>query len=220
MANNVVAYVGCDCFDIVLYLSRILQRLGKRVLIIDLSEYGSIRCSVPSFNGLESSSDIINYRKVDYTSKEIDIAAYEEYDDILISFGFKAPLDLSSCSHIICVSDLFKFNQERLSELCRRMVSSEKARKMLLIRNMIYSKKSGILCECLTEVFDSGSSSFLYYDERDYENSLFSLYGNFSFSKISKCLKTYLKKEILSLYPDTSIKRINKAIKKAGTRKA
>lgn len=215
MANNVVAYVGCDCFDIILYLSRILQKLGKRVLIIDYSEYGSLRYSMPSFGGLDGRRDIITYRKVDYTFKRIDIHEVEDYDDILISCGFKTPLDLSSCSHIVCVSDLFRFNQERLAALCREIISPGNDCTSLLIRNMIYSRTSCILCDSLTEAFDSHKVSFLYNDERDYENSLYSSFGTVRFSKISKYLKSYLKKEIISLYPDTGMKKLGKAVKRA-----
>jgi hypothetical protein len=216
LANNVVAYVGCDCFDIILYLSRILQRLGKKVLIIDYSECGSIKYGMPSIDGLDSRRDIITYRKVDYTSKKIDIKEAEDYDDIIISCGFNTPLDLSSCSHIVCVSDLFRFNQERLAALYRVIISSVKERSSLLIRNMIYSRTSGILCDSLTEAFDNCKVSFLYNDERDYENSLKCSFGGIiRFFKISKYLKSYLIKEIISLYPDTDMKKLRKVVKRA-----
>lgn len=216
MANNVVAYVGCDCFDIILYLSSILQKLGKRVLIIDYSESGSLRYSIPSPKGLEVSRDIITYRKVDYTSKEFNIAEAGEYDDILIAFGFKAPPDVSACNHIVYVSDLFTFNQERLAEFCRGVIASENTGKSLLIRNVVYNRMSGIISEGLAEQFDNIVRSYHYYDERDYENSLnCNLNGTVRFSGISKCLRTYLKCEIISLYPNIGKKTLCKAVKKA-----
>ena len=67
MGNNTVAYVGLDNFDIILYISRVLMKLGKKVLLVDHSETMAIKYCIPQPKGLNCQRDIITYQGIDFT---------------------------------------------------------------------------------------------------------------------------------------------------------
>ena len=68
MASNIVAYIGIDNFDNIIYLSRILTNLEKKVLIIDQTEALTLKYSIPQPIGVDSNLNIITYRHMDFTT--------------------------------------------------------------------------------------------------------------------------------------------------------
>ncbi|MHB8129836.1 MAG: hypothetical protein ACYDEX_12635 [Mobilitalea sp.] len=216
MANNIVAYVGQDSFDIILYVSRILQKLGKRVLIVDNSETGALSESIPQVQGIDVSSGILTYRKVDFTAKVIDEKITDNYDEVLIDFGCYEPgIILSYITRVVYVTTMYDFVIKKVSGI--NFYDRLKASRSLLIREAM---EINIATEDIVEKLDKGvlvkDVSVLYRDDRDYENSLICHCNQiFKFTQISIKLKSYLIGEIRILCPDLTEKHIKTAYTKA-----
>lgn len=218
MASNIVAYIGIDNFDNILYLSRILTKLGKKVLIIDHSESLSIKYSIPQPEGVNCNREIITYRQVDFTMATLTREIVDLYDDILISYGFLVPEDdISYCNLVVYVTDLYQFNQERLVSQSDLYHLTENARKVLLIKVMIDIKiSSEHITEQVREQLQLESVSVLYRDEQDYSNGLICHYnGVFRFTDISKKLKKYLMVEVSQLHKDINKEQLRTAYRRA-----
>jgi len=211
MANNIVAYIGVDNYDHLIYFAKILANLGNKVLIIDHSDTGSMKSSTPLPEGIEFDKEIITYRGVDFTAAEITQEIIEVYDDILISYCFQEDLkEIHRCNRYIFVTDLHRYNLERLIKIIKRYRLKEEFNNELLVRDVIDSKISpDMLAEQLNHNFNLKNLSVLYLDGKDYANSLVCHYnGDFSFRHISGQLKKYLIKEVKSFYPELNHKQV------------
>lgn len=216
MANNIVAYVGCESFDIILYISRILQKLGHKVLVVEHSETKALMYSIPQISGVDTERSCITYRRVDFTSKEIDLDVAEAYDDILIDCGFSCPkMDLSLLTKIVYVTDMFEYNMNHIGRLdyydgCRAVTA-------LLIRNAANTKiTTKYIITKINKNVLAGMVSVLYRDDADYENSLLCHYNQvFGFAHISWTMKNYLLEEAKILCADSTDKQIKTAYLKA-----
>lgn len=218
MASNIVAYIGIDNFDNILYLSRILTKLGKKVLVIDHSESMSLQYSIPQPKGSNCKEEIITYRQVDFTSQSINPKMKEEYDDILIFYGFnKEEKDLAECTRMVFVTDLFRYNYHRIPDLsCLTKVGS-KVEQDLLIKDVATVKITpDIIIERIGLTIDKDHVQVLYRDDNDYTNSLLCHYnGSFSMKKISKQRKAYLLEEVKKLHPEITHNVMKTALRRA-----
>jgi hypothetical protein len=216
MAINIVAYIGYDSFDIILYLSRILQKLGRKVLIVDNSDTYALTTSVPQMTNINSPDNIITYRRVDFTATVIDETMTEVYDDILIDCGFNVPrLKLSLVTRTVYVTSMFKNSIERLRNL--DFFDEFPAKKALLIREAVNIKISP---ESMSALLDKGISkesiTVLFRDDKDYDNSLICQYNQtFKLGKITWMMKCYLMKEAQELCGQFTKKQIRAALYKA-----
>lgn len=216
MANNIVAYIGYNSFDIILYLSRVLQKAGRRVLIVDYSEAEALTYSIPQIDGIDTNKDIMTYRRVDFTRMIIIEETAKIYDDILIDFGFSRPIiNLSLITKVVYVSNMFRYNLNRLCNI--KYYDELQISKELLIREATDLK---IPIESMTEIIDKQITmqgiSLLYLDEKDYENSLVCHYNQtFCFTRISGMLRGYLLKTASDLCGNVSDKQILTAYAKA-----
>lgn len=216
MAINVVAYIGIESSDIILYLSRILAHLGKKVLIVDHSDASSIIDTVPRPEGIEIDQDIITYRQVDYTTANINDTMLEYYDDILISYGYQdMPQDINYCNRFVYVTDLYSHNYNRINEFQYEL--SKQSKTALLIKEAIELDISPeMVKEKIKPNISKDNITVLYRDERDYSNSILCHYqGVIRFKEISKQLKNYLLKEIYHLYPQMEPRILTNAYRRA-----
>lgn len=216
MANNVVAYIGYDSFDIILYLSRIFQKLGHKILIADYSEAEALTFSIPHVEGIDLFKSILTYRQVDFTRMIITEDIINSYDDVLIDFGYSKPeINLFLISKVVYVTNMFKYNLSRLSSI--RYYDELQVNRELLIREAIELKiPIEIMAELINKQINEKEISVLYLEDRDYENSLIGHYNsNFRFTRISAMLKTYLLKSVSYLYKNISKKQILSAYVKA-----
>ena len=204
MANNVVAFIGIDNFDNIIYLSRILTKLGKRVLILDHSETMSIRHSIPQPKGLNCDKEIITYRQVDFATIDFKENMKKEYDDILIYCGFHAlEKNIAHCNRLVYVTDLYRYNYIRMPKPSMVYGNDKPFELGLLIKEATPIKITPeIISENIGIPFSPENISVLYHDEKDYANSLICQYnGSYIFSKISKQRKSYLMEEVRKLHP-------------------
>jgi len=216
MANNVIAYVGNESFDIILYLSGLLKNMGYKVLLVDYSETKALTCSLPQIPGINTDDDYITYRKVDFTTKGIDHKILELYDDILIDCGMSCPhMDYSLLTRVVYVTDLFEFNLNRISKL--DLYNNLEIETALLIRNAANSKlTTQYILSILKKDIPEEMITILYRDDADYENSLFCHYNKvFRFSHISWMMKNYLVSEVKILYKELTNRQIRLIYAKA-----
>ena len=114
MENKILGFFGVDKYDIILYLSRILYTLNKKILLLDCSENRALTYSIPMPNQIlceERDCYIVNYRGIDcasnsFISQELMEKYKQEYDVILMDFGFQENHELvENCTHIVLVLD-------------------------------------------------------------------------------------------------------------------
>lgn len=216
MENNIVAYVGYHSFDIILYLSRILHKLGRKVLIIDNSDTAALKTSIPQIPLVNSDNSIITYRHVDFTRKSIAAEEMGNYDDILIDYGMNTPKSpLSLLTRIVFVTDMYEFNMDRLAGL--KYYDDLKIEKELLIREGTNTKFTpDYIMEKIEKRVSADNISVLFRDDDDYENVLLCHYNKvFRFTNISGLLRKYLINEIKILCINETDKNIKAAYKKA-----
>ena len=219
MTSNIVAYVGIDNFDIILYLSRILIRLGKKVLLVDHSDTMSLKYSIPQPEGFNTDSEIMHYRNVDFTTALITKEMQALYDDILIAYGFnKFIMDISICNYIVYVTNAYRYNQERFGCIAYDMYIRGELKKALLIRDVSDAAVNSIL---VASKIDKGLTeegiSVLFKDDRDDKNSL--RYHNnrmYKFKDISNEMKIYLRQQTMKLHPEITEGKIKTAQCQAG----
>lgn len=216
MANNIIAYIGYDSFDIILYLSRILHKLGRKVLVVDYSESEALKTSIPQIPDIDTNSDIMTYRRVDFTAKIIDKQLIDQYDDVLIDCGYKEPkLNLSFITRVVYVTNMFSFNVVRLKNVT--YYDDLQISKALLIREALETKLStDNMKGLLNKNISDDNISILYLDDKDYENSVVCQYNQtFRLIKITSMLKTYLLNEVKILCEQATEKEIKKAFANA-----
>jgi hypothetical protein len=210
MASNIVAFAGVDNFDNILYISRILLNLGNKVLIVDHSDTRSLSYSVPQPEGILSEKKIITYRQIDFTEMTLNKEIAAAYDDILIAYGFKEPVeDIAICNQLIWVTDLYRFNYEREISPDYMIYFKEARTRHLLIKDVFEFKITpDIIAERLKITFPKENRSVLYFDEQDYLNGQISHHnGIIQLINISKQLKNYLISEVARLHPEISDSR-------------
>jgi len=214
MASNVTAYVGYNSFDIILYLSRLLQRLGRKVLIVDYNETKALTYSIPVMSGLDLNTEINSYMNVDFSSKVIDKASVAGYDDLLIDCGLGEPVfDTSVITKVVYVSDMFGFNLERLRQI--GYYDRLPVKKELLIREasdirLTKAKLASLLGKDICRI------ELLYHDEADCQNALLCHYNKIvSLAGISPMMKKYLLKQLQEILGNLSSRQLKAAFGKA-----
>jgi hypothetical protein len=217
MAINIVAYAGVENFDNILYLSRILHKLEKKVLIVDHSETKALYFSVPQPQGVSCETAIITYRKVDFTSMVITPEIADSYDDILISYGFLEPeKDFDLCNRLIWVTDLYCYHYERKPAFsCTDVIHINQ--RFLLIKDVVETKFTPeMLIDHLEIKFLSENISISHLDEKDHLNGLVCHQNKeIQFRNISKLRSRYLIDEAGRLHPEINMKQRKAAYRKA-----
>ena len=66
MGDKLIGFLGCDKYEIILYLSRILYHLGKKVLLVDYAESEALYQSIPVPDTLKDENNYIHYSGIDF----------------------------------------------------------------------------------------------------------------------------------------------------------
>ncbi len=215
MANNIVAYVGIESFDTILYLSRIMQKLGRRVLLVDNSDTLALTFSIPRISDINTFETTIYYRRVDFTNMPVTKELAKSYDDILIYCGMKKPITSTELfTRIVYVTDLFDYNIRRIAN--RKEYDTCNCEKVLLIRNAVYTK---IFIEHISKQISStiavDKTKVLYRDDSDYINCLNSHMNQVFTLNLSRHYRKYLVDQVEVMCNDFTRKEINKAYRRA-----
>lgn len=209
MANNIVGYIGIENFEMLLYLARILNKLRRKVLLIDLTAEKDLSSCIPVPAGLDPIDDIISYYGVDFTEKVASPDLFNEYDDVLISFGFNASAAIQYCSKVVYTVNQMLHNINRLASL--DPIAGKK--KYLIIKDMVNSKITPeYIIDCLKIPFEPEHIITLDFDEIDMRYKILAQHDSvYQFRRITKKAKRYLITTVKELYPEVPDKELREA---------
>ncbi|MDF2942794.1 MAG: hypothetical protein K0S01_1652 [Herbinix sp.] len=220
---RIVAFVGIDKQEYILYLSRILYLLGKKVLMVDCSETGALTASIPTPVGTINS--IIENRGVMFLDARSlnkdnslcweEVSTDEVYNYILIDYGYNTHAEgLNDCDQLVIVTDQQAHNIGRLS-IPAHLKDKD---KILIITNVVACKITPqfITNELKLNHLVTKKVYVVNQDELDMECKIKCQYeGIFRFIKLSTQLKSVLKGLIMELLPELQKKILKEAYKKA-----
>lgn len=215
MANNIVAYVGLANFEIILYLSRILQRLGRKVLVVDNSETMALTYSVPQIAGMNTYESVISNRRVDFTNMPVSETLALSYDDILVDCGRSIPKTSPEMfTRIVYVTDMFEYNIRQIAHI--NHYDDCTCGKELLVKDYVNAKITPeMIAERLNKGIPADKISYIYRDDYDYENCLNSHINHIFTLKLTRMLRDYLLEQIRYMCPSFTMKDIKAAYAKA-----
>jgi hypothetical protein len=213
LAKNIIAYVGIDNFDLILYQAGILSKLGKRVLVLDHSDTGGLSYSFPVPLGLDIEKEQATFRQVDVGRVPLTAKLSSGYDDILIAYGYqKDIINYDLCNRFIGVSDLYLHNLSRMKKVLENINDYS-----LVIRDVVRIKISPEnVIDLAGGTISRENADFIYFNENDVANALLCQYNqSYPFPGASRDIRKYLLKSTKKLYPEINEKAICQAYKKA-----
>ncbi len=209
MANNIVAYAGIECFDLILYQARILSKLGRKVLIMENRAAGAFYYTIPRPFGIDGEINPVTYRRIDFAVTSLPEGVKENYDDIFITHDFQIPEE--EYNRVVFSTDLLLHHMKMVSSL---FIQSKCQNKSLLVRNII---EVNVNTKYLFgQLGKNISIDYIDFDELDYENAILCQHNQtMQFVGLSRKTKKFLLKEIGLLCPEVETRAINKAYKAA-----
>lgn len=216
MEDKLIGFLGCDKYEIILYLSRILYHLGKKVLLVDFADTEALYQSISMPDTLREENDYIHYNGIDFIQgKYYEKGKMEAYDYILIDFGFDADnLLLSQCEKVIFATDLQLHNLKRMKHISYNGDGD----RFLIIKDVFPCKiKPEYIKEQLSSLMlEEQHVYILYQDPIDMKYQIQSQYDHrFSFPKLSNPTKFFLQDLIIKISENLSQKQLRKAYRKA-----
>ena len=134
--EKIVGFVGYECEDIVLYLAKILNQLGKKVAIIDRTEQEML---LEMLDMQECRKDEVqngDFFGISITGQSV---CPEEYDSIFYLFGYRLiHPKLYECDALVMITDGAPAHASLLSK-----IGNWDRKQYLLIRNLIPTKHTG-----------------------------------------------------------------------------
>jgi hypothetical protein len=213
--QNVIGFYGIENYEIILYLSRILDSIGRKVLMIDYSSLTDLKSCIPIPIGIYVETDIVTYSGIDYTKKFIDQDLIDNYDDILIYFGFNFIESVNKyCTRIVYVTDQQKHNIDRLALITETDTKIDLP-KSLLIKDVVDCKITReYIIERLQKNIKKEDVFVFLQDEIDKKIKIILQYNtSFAFQKISNTVKEYLRNMVRNMCPGIAEKELKAAYK-------
>lgn len=204
--ENVIGFVGYECEDIVLYLAIILNRLGKKVAIIDRTEQELL------LETLEIQDARVN---LDKEGEFFGIwisnqgTGQEAYDIVFYLFGYRLiHPKLYECESLVMVTDGVPAHASLL-----RKIGKWDRKQYLMIRNLVPMKHGGQYLALLAE--NEHNYYEIPYSEKDLrmKYSLGAYAGNM-IKKLSEEMKEALAALVVFLSPDYSERSVRSIMKK------
>lgn len=214
MELKIIAFIGIDIVDTILYLSRICNSFGSNVLIADYSPSELLEYCIPNHAEVDMKKEIIDYRGVDYTKKELTKKETQNYDLIFLNLGFKnTKRKAFDITHKIYTTDMHKANVMKLYDICDNSCDY----RQLVVRGKVgKSINLDYYVRLLNEKISMTHSYYHRYSEMDVKNSFQCEYNDkFTFQAVSNDFKDYLFELVTMLYPEESRRDIKKNIKRA-----
>lgn len=214
MARNVIGFYGVENYEIILYLSRIIDRLKRKVLLIDYSSANDLTVCIPVPSGLYPDTDIITYFGVDFTRQPFTTDFLNTYDDILINFGFNYIEEVTDkCTYIVYVSDQQKHNILKLASI--QDLQKSNIQKDLIIKDVVNSKINQLYIMDQIHKNIKVENVFLFdQDDVDKKIKLLAQHDTlYEFKKITSNVKDYLKHMVKIMCPEITDKELKAAYK-------
>lgn len=222
----VIGFLGIEKYEVILYLSRILKQLHKKVLVLDCSEDGALDAGVCYFREQPVVyGELQEYRGIDYVNYTVheykNMEEYsvlqekrKEYDFILIDFGFCRTHSLmTACHRYFFVSDQQRHNILRVKEAAKKC----RVPFTVVLRDVLSCKVSlDYFTDFMEENQWAEEVQILYRNEADIREQIQCQYGQaVNFQKLSKDMKEFLKNMVKQLLPECTKAEIIKALKQA-----
>lgn len=210
-----IGYAGVEAFDIILYIGKTLTVLNYPVLIIDLSNTEALAKTI--YHGMEinSSTDLIHYRNLNYIRKVPDENELSNFGNgvVFVVYGLNyIEKETIRLDYLNIVVDPFPNNIDKVNRfLCNVPTNNNKVR--ILVRGIINIDDFERVKTSITSRQSPVSTTYIYYDMNDYENALkCQLYQNVRFKRISSGMKKVIMSELIDLLPSIKPSRIKKAV--------
>lgn len=156
--EKLVGFVGYECEDIVLYLARILNALGKRIAVIDRTEQEMLLEVLQLRKEMEQEAREGDYYGIWVTDQGV---SYEEYDMVFYLFGYRLiHPKLYECDALVMVTDGVPAHASLL-----RKIGNWDRKQYLLIRNLVPMKHTEHYLAILADNEDNYCE--IPYDEND-----------------------------------------------------
>lgn len=215
MENRMIGFIGIDKHEIILYLSRILYHLGKKVLLVDYSENQALYYSIPIPMTLQNQKECIHYRGTDFIQGEnFTMERIPYYDVILLDLGFQGKKSkIILCSKVFYVTDLQFHNVRKI----REVNAIHKSDKYFIIKDVIPCKITpDYILEQIGEIVESSHLYILYQDEIDLKCKVQCQYDlKYDLRKLSGPMKNFLKETTAQLIGKIDQKEYKIAFRKA-----
>jgi len=131
--EKIVGFVGYECEDIVLYLAKILCKLGKKVAIIDRTEQEMLLEMLEIQDCKRNQEKDGDFSGIRITDQSI---CYEEYDSVFYLFGYRLiHPKLYECEALVMVTDGVPAHASLLNK-----IGNWERKQYLLIRNLVPMK--------------------------------------------------------------------------------
>ena len=172
-AATVIGWVGIEKYDIILYLAKLLTCLNKKVLLIDRSENSALTYCIPIPAIMNATSNKVNFRNIDFI-KERNVSDFiNDYDYILIDFGFKTThADIYKCDKIIIVTDKQQHNIDTMYTL------KSKSEVLLVLKAEGNKREIDALQESIREQLQIEDIVVMGFDEIDKEKMIMLQYNS------------------------------------------
>ncbi len=171
-----ISFLGVEPYDLILFLARILSNLGKKVLIIDVSDRAALTESLYDTSEAQvaiTEPCILNLKGVDFIPRleewifrgdfynQFLYHTNCDYDYILVDYGFNiAHTAISKSTLVILLSDMQKHNINSI----RPVMEQLDLPKALIIKDIIPSK---IKAKDLISDNIKGIKNMIYYLDLD-----------------------------------------------------
>jgi hypothetical protein len=226
--GSMIAFVGNETSDIMLYLAITLKQQKRRVLILDEMRCETISCflvdgnTTDQYKSEDVKKSIEQHREIDYLSgykfSSFDSSCLEklkeEYDDIFLRVGRDYDETWTShCKSLLFLSDLQKDSIENL-----KMISEIRQPDIILLRNIISCKiKPKYVFMQLRKKEKETKMILVPYRNKDRRYQIENQYNNRArFNKLSSKLRRGILEILYFLVPELEKKEIKKAFEVAG----
>ena len=205
---KVFGFFGVEKFDIILYLTKVLEVFKKNVLVIDVAYEKSISSAIPNSDELP----VFNYNSADFISSDESLKYLgDNYDFMFIDFGFNVnhPL-VNKCDEIYFVTNMYINNTYRI--LDAKLADDQE--RFLIIRDVEnYKAVPDVICSAFASLSITKDTCFkLQENADDHYNKLDCMYNDMkSLKAVSEEMITII---LLILSQDFLEKDLRNAIKK------
>ena len=207
-----MSFIGCECYDLILYLAKTLNALGASVLIIDNSDDRSLSTCIPTLDSVDLG------QPVDYNNGITTVRGLEDvpnnFEYVLIYHGKDTLADLSQSNEVFLVTDYQKHNVEFLQQV----ELDDDNYPLLVIRDRVSSKITPASIQEKLSKFEVDPNDVLVIDDtnEDLQCKVLCQYNtHVGFQNVSASIKEFIY-TALSEYDRKSIKG---AIRLASTRR-
>lgn len=162
-----IGFIGCYSHDVILMLAKVMECMGKRVLIRDRNRKRTLQVSLPVPDRLSAAETAVEYDGLFFTEQKV-LCGEGDYDVELVDFGMRGnKTEVQRCSGVVLVTDMLLHH---IRDLEAEMIPKE-AVCVCIVRDALEE-----ICmeesewKHFLQLFPNGKTYFLSPDFRDVRN--------------------------------------------------